>query len=385
MSTLIDSYSEANKDTAYYTANTYVVGQTFKGNGSTLDSCKFYLSKNGSPTQNCYAELYAHTGTFGSTGLPTGSVLATSDAVSASTVSASFGLITFTFSGADRIELGDLTDYVLVMRHSGVISTDLDYLSVGVDTSSSTHEGNLVLRNTISDAWSYRSSYDTIFYVYGVNVAPTVTTQNASSITHNSAVANGTVTSTGGASVTRRGFCYIAASSGDPTTADSVVYSDGTFSAGAYQEDLTGLSASTDYRVRAYAVNSVGTSYGATVDVTTTSVNAPVVSTTTTTLLKKTIARVGGNVTDEGTESVTERGIYYSTDEFTQDTKIDSTTTGEGAYPVIMSGLTADTTYYYKAYATSTIGTSYGDVLSFTTGGNCPVLDALYALPPFTN
>jgi hypothetical protein len=124
---------------------------------------------------------------------------------------------------------------------------------------------------------------------------------------------------------------------------------------------------------------------GATVNVYYTVTTPPVVSTTTTSLLKKTIARVGGNVTSEGTNPVTERGIYYGTDEFTQATKIDSTTTGEGAFPIIMRGLTADTTYYYKAYATSTIGTSYGDVLSFTTGGNCPVLDALYALPPFTN
>jgi trimeric autotransporter adhesin len=99
--------------------------------------------------------------------------------------------------------------------------------------------------------------------------APTVTTQAVSSITTTSATGNGNITATGGANATRRGFCYIQASSGTPTTADSVAYDDGSFGTGAFTKSITGLSASTAYRVRAYAVNSGGTGYGDTVDLTT--------------------------------------------------------------------------------------------------------------------
>lgn len=99
--------------------------------------------------------------------------------------------------------------------------------------------------------------------------APTVTTQAVSDIAKTTGTGNGNITSTGGANATRRGFCYLEGASGDPTVADSVVYDDGDFGTGAYTKSVTGLTAETAYRARAYAVNSVGTSYGSTVDVTT--------------------------------------------------------------------------------------------------------------------
>ncbi len=62
---------------------------------------------------------------------------------------------------------------------------------------------------------------------------------------------------------------------GTPTTADSKVEDSGTFGTGAFSKSITGLSAGTSYRVRAYAVNSAGTSYGTTVQVTTLSAFIP--------------------------------------------------------------------------------------------------------------
>ena len=107
-----------------------------------------------------------------------------------------------------------------------------------------------------------------IDYVAGVT-APTVTTSACTLTTATGTTGNGNITDTGGENCTRRGFCYIKASSGDPTTADSVVYDDGDFGTGAFSKAITGLDSGSDYRVRAYAVNSAGTGYGTTVDVTT--------------------------------------------------------------------------------------------------------------------
>ena len=107
-------------------------------------------------------------------------------------------------------------------------------------------------------------------YATGISAA-TVTTQAATSVVVTGCTGNGNITDTGGTStdVTRRGFCYKAGVAGDPTTADSVAYDDGTFDEGAYTKTITGLTSETGYRVRAYCINAYGTAYGATVQVTT--------------------------------------------------------------------------------------------------------------------
>jgi len=68
---------------------------------------------------------------------------------------------------------------------------------------------------------------------------------------------------------------YSIPDGGTPDTSDSVVYDDGSFSTGAFNKSITGLTPNTSYRVRAYAVNSAGTSYGSTVDVKTLSAFIP--------------------------------------------------------------------------------------------------------------
>jgi hypothetical protein len=378
----IDSYSESNSDSfvrLYNGSGVPRLGQSFSGgNNTTLDSCKFYLKKYGSPTGNITAAIFAHSGTYGTSSVGTGSALATSNNYDIASLTTSLQLITFTFSGANRISLASQY-YVVVIQYSG--GDKYNYLHIGADGSEPrTHSGNYCQYNTSTGNW-LSAGYDIPFYVYGETVAPTVTTQAASSVTYNSATGNGNITATGGVNITRRGFCYKAGTSGDPTTSDSTVYDDGTFGTGAYTKGITGLSAETGYRVRAYAINSVGTSYGSTVQVTTQAANSPVVSTTTTSRLDRKCVIFGGNVTDQGSQAVTERGVYYGTDEFSQTNKLVSSS-GLGTYSIFLSGLTPNTKYYFKAFATSSIGTSYGDVLSFTTGNSLSVGDKT-AWPPF--
>jgi hypothetical protein len=91
--------------------------------------------------------------------------------------------------------------------------------------------------------------------------APTVTTQATSSVSYTSAIGNGNITSTGGENPNKRGICYSTVNN-PPTIADSKVEESGSFGAGAFTENLSGLSPNTTYYARAYAVNSQGTSYG---------------------------------------------------------------------------------------------------------------------------
>lgn len=89
-------------------------------------------------------------------------------------------------------------------------------------------------------------------------VAPTVTTATQASVTATSATLGGDVTSDGGATVTDRGIVW--ATTSNPTTSNTKV-ANGT-GTGAFSATVTGLTSSSTIHVRAYAINSAGTSYG---------------------------------------------------------------------------------------------------------------------------
>lgn len=78
----------------------------------------------------------------------------------------------------------------------------------------------------------------------------------------------------------------------------------------------------------------------------------------------------GGNITDDGGEPVIARGVCWSTS--ANPTIANSKTTdgsGSGSFASTLTGLSSGETYYVRAYATNTVGTSYGDEQSFTTNG----------------
>jgi len=95
--------------------------------------------------------------------------------------------------------------------------------------------------------------------------APSVTTQAVSTIGTTTATGNGNITTTGGVDPTVRGFCWDLATNADPDISDSKVEETGTFSTGAFTGNITGLTAGTQYKVRAYATNTTGTGYGSVV------------------------------------------------------------------------------------------------------------------------
>jgi uncharacterized repeat protein (TIGR02543 family)/uncharacterized repeat protein (TIGR01451 family) len=209
-------------------------------------------------------------------------------------------------------------------------------------------------------------------YIYTAEpaAAPTVTTAAVSDITTTSAACGGNVTADGGVSVTARGVCWSTAE--NPSTADSKT-SDGT-GTGEFVSSLTGLSPGMAYHVRAYATNSVGTSYGDDVEFTT-GATAPTVTTAAVSDITTTSAACGGNVTADGGASVTARGVCWSTAEnpTTADSKTsDGTCTGE--FVSSLTGLSPGMAYHVRAYATNSVGTSYGDDAEFTTSTTAPTV-----------
>lgn len=204
-----------------------------------------------------------------------------------------------------------------------------------------------------------------------VGVAGAGATAVVSDITATSASCNGYVADDGGATVTARGVCW--STSQNPTISDSHT-TDGT-GTGSFTSNITGLNGNTTYYVRAYATNSVGTTYGYQLSFHTTEA-LPVVSTSDVsniTVDNTSInATCGGNVTEEGAYAVTARGVCWSTSQ--NPTVSDNHTTdgtGTGSFTSNITGLTASTTYYVRAYATTSAGTAYGNQVRFTI----PIVD----------
>ncbi|WP_157609329.1 FISUMP domain-containing protein [Psychroflexus torquis] len=97
-------------------------------------------------------------------------------------------------------------------------------------------------------------------------------------------------------------------------------------------------------------------------------------------------ATSGGNVTDDGGNAVTVKGICYSTTPNPTTADITSNDgTGTGVFTSNMTGLTANTTYYVKAYATNSEGTAYGNEISFTTLNSSSTTEPAYNPIPNDN
>ncbi|MBR5982177.1 MAG: hypothetical protein IK025_00440, partial [Bacteroidales bacterium] len=95
----------------------------------------------------------------------------------------------------------------------------------------------------------------------------------------------------------------------------------------------------------------------------------PTVQTNDATNITYTEAILNGNVVSDGNATVTDRGFIYGTsaDELTETLQSGN---GTGSYSANLTGLTLSTTYYYKAYATNSEGTAYGEVMWFTMENN---------------
>lgn len=193
---------------------------------------------------------------------------------------------------------------------------------------------------------------------------PALTTTAVTAITSSAAKSGGYITSDGGFPVFERGVCWNT--SGTPIISDSKT-SD-SLGTGTYISNITGLTQNVTYYVRAYATNNNGTSYGNELQFITTSPMAPTVTTTAATSITTTTAISGGNVTSDGGVSVTNRGICWSTSP--NPTTADNITTngyGAGVFTSNITGLTPNTQYYARAYATNSIGTGYGNQITFST------------------
>jgi hypothetical protein len=163
--TVCDYYTDANLDSYIALNNTITgVGQSFTGNGAELTGVRFWLKRTDSDdslTGNVTAKLYAHSGTFGTSSVPTGSALVSSTTITAQDVPTYAYLpIDFLFNISGQTLTG-ATHYVVTIEYAGGSATH--YLMVGCDASSPTHAGNSC---SYAGSWSADASKDLCFAVF---------------------------------------------------------------------------------------------------------------------------------------------------------------------------------------------------------------------------
>jgi uncharacterized protein (TIGR02145 family) len=192
---------------------------------------------------------------------------------------------------------------------------------------------------------------------------PGLTTTTITSITQTSAVSGGNIIEDNGGDITERGVCW-------STTINPTINNDKTSNGGgigSFTSTLTELIGNTSYYVRAYASNSAGTEYGNQVSFKTAPL-LPLLSTTTITSITQSTAKSGGNISSDGGATITDRGVCWSISHNpTIENNRTRDETGIGTYTSSIGGLIQNTIYFVRAYATNSVGTAYGNELSFTS------------------
>lgn len=202
-----------------------------------------------------------------------------------------------------------------------------------------------------------------IEYTAGGVSAPTVVTSAATAVTCNSANGTGNVTATGGANVTAWGIQY-----GIGAFTANVSDTGNQGAAFDFSLEISGLTPSTEYQTRAYAVNSVNISYGNSVNFTTSASANPTVTTNNATNILYTSATLNGTIS--GLTCANATSIMFEWGTSTGNYTANWTDTGSWGNVSFnhTPTLSSNTTYVYRGGAALSGGAwQYGSEVSFYT------------------
>jgi len=183
------------------------------------------------------------------------------------------------------------------------------------------------------------------------------------------------ILSVGAESIQLCGFCYAKGADKDPTIADQManVLNEEISEASQFSVTIDGLEASTEYAVRAYAMNDAGSvGYGPKKVLTTANAEKPTLRTYDEPDVRGDYAVVIAEITDKGTSEVTKCGFCWSSTNATPmigacegSTQMDFD--NNVIFNSEITGLKEGTTYYIRSYAINEKGIGYGNKITITT------------------
>lgn len=220
-------------------------------------------------------------------------------------------------------------------------------------------------KNSLGEVYSAAIPFKTI------STTPSVSTVGHTKLSATSAELSGDVADDNGEAITERGFVWIRGT-GTPTTSSSKVSVEGTV--GEYTAIITGLEPNQTYSYRAYAINSVGTTYGDVMQLKI-DVMLPTVTTNDVTGITSTTATSGGVITSDGGGEILAKGVVWSRSKNPTVENSFKTEDGNGLDPFtsyLTDLISGGRTYYVRAYATNAVGTAYGAQQEFKTIGESP-------------
>ena len=234
-------------------------------------------------------------------------------------------------------------------------------------------------------------------------ILPSVTTSNVSEIGQTTASSGGVITSDGGSTILECGVCW--GINFNPTIEDSRTINSAT--SGIFVSNIAGLSTNTNYYMRAYATNIIGTTYGNQINFYSLPLDTdpPILLTNYAIDLYNTQAYVNYTISSIGGTPITEQGVCWSTNHnptIADQVTVDGNTTA-GSYTTNIDSLNipvryGSIAYYIRAYATNSNGfTTYGNEFAFdhyemtnilgiyVNSSSSNVINATATLAPYTN
>ena len=203
----------------------------------------------------------------------------------------------------------------------------------------------------------------------GSGTLATVRTVGVTEVIYTGARVEASLDASGGEFVVSKGFCLDTLPV--PTVDKGIAVAGGGL--GSFEMGLSGLEAGRLYYVRAYATTAAGTAYGQVLSFQTRALAVPAPTTEAASGVGAFGVQLRGSLADtaSGGMALTARGFRWSqTAGFASASGQDlpaQATAGQD-FSAQLQGLTASTTYYFRAYASNALGTGYGAEVSVTTG-----------------
>jgi phosphodiesterase/alkaline phosphatase D-like protein len=241
---------------------------------------------------------------------------------------------------------------------TGIANTPITFILTGLIPNTEYHY-RVVATNAAGTSYGIDRMFRTAV------AAPIATTVAATAITATSATINGTVNANNyptdiyfeyGTST-----LYGTTLQASPDKANGMSNTSGA-------ANLTGLQPGITYHYRVVANNSFISIYGNDMTFTTNSALPTIVTNAVADLTYNSLS-AGGNVTYDGGSAVTARGVCWSTspDPTVALATKTSDGTGAGFYNSSVTNLDQRTHYFLRAYATNSVGTAYGNQVTFNT------------------